>query len=108
MINIEDFKKIDIRIGEILSAVSVDGSEKLLKLQVSFGEFGERQIVSGIRKYFPEPEVLLGKKLPFVVNLEPRVIFGLESNGMVLCASADDTFSLIEADSQVPAGTEIR
>jgi len=106
-ISFEDFKKIEIKIGEIISAEEVEGSEKLLKLKVSFGS-EERQIISGIKNYFESPNSLIGKKCPFVVNLEPRVIFDLESQGMILCASDENNFSLLEATSPIDPGSPVK
>lgn len=106
MISIDDFKKTEIRIGEILSAEKIPDTDKLLKLSVNFGEENPRQIVSGISAYFPEASVLVGKKCAFVTNLEPRVIRGLESQGMILAASNEDgSFSLLEAHSSMPVGS---
>jgi methionyl-tRNA synthetase len=103
-IEYEDFKKVQIQVGEIIEAEPVEGSEKLLKLKVKFGE-EERQILSGIAKYI-SPEQLIGKKVPFVTNLKPRMMVGLESNGMIL-ASIDDEqhFSLMSVDSSIKSGT---
>lgn len=103
-IEYEDFKKVQIQVGEIIEAEPVEGSEKLLKLKVKFGE-EERQILSGIAKYI-SPEQLIGKKVPFVTNLKPRMMMGLESNGMIL-ASIDDEqhFSLMSVDSSIKSGT---
>lgn len=82
MITFEEFKKCDIRIGEVLSVEKVENADNLLKLEVDFGEF-KRQVVSGIAKWY-EPEDLKGKKLPFIVNLEPRTFRGIESQGMLM------------------------
>lgn len=84
MINFNDFQKIEIRVGEILSAEKIENSEKLLKLSVDFGEEKPRQVVSGIAKTFKQPEKLVGKQFLFVANLEPRSIMGLESQSMIL------------------------
>ncbi len=111
LINIDDFHKLEIRIGEIKSAEKVPETDKLLKLSVNFGE-EVRQIVSGISSYFPEPSELVGKKCAFAYNLEPRVIKGLESQGMILAVSGgegDQTFfSLLEAMSNTPAGAKVK
>lgn len=105
-ITIDDFKKVEIRVGEILSAVKVENADKLLQLKVSFGT-EERQIVSGIAEYYSDPGALVGKKVAFATNLEPRVIRGLESQGMILGASGEDgSFSLLEASCS--AGARIR
>ncbi len=105
-IEYDDFKKVEIRIGEIVSAEPVEGSEKLLRLIVRFGE-EERQILSGIAKW-KSPEDLVGKKVPFVTNLKPRSMMGLESNGMILAVNdADQNFSLLEVDSSVASGSHV-
>lgn len=105
-IEYEDFKKVQIQIGEIMQAEPVEGSEKLLKLQVKFGE-EQRQILSGIAKY-TSPEQLIGLKIPFVTNLKPRMMMGFESNGMILAAvDSKDTFSLLKVDSSVESGTNV-
>lgn len=142
MISYEDFKKVEIRAGKILSAEKVPETDKLLKLSVDFGEFEDRavvtsplavpatldgtpsletagnmpvvqkiskprQIVSGISLYFPDPAVLVGKTCMFVTNLEPRIIKGLQSNGMLFAVSTKDGgFSLLEPNSSIPPGTQ--
>jgi len=109
MITFEDFKKVDIAIGKILSAEKVPETDKLLKLSVDFGEAVPRQIVSGISLYFPDCSVLVGKKCAFVVNLEPRTIRGIESNGMILAVSTEDgKFSLLQPKARIPAGTRAK
>jgi methionyl-tRNA synthetase len=107
-ISIDDFKKIEIKIGEILSAEKVPDADKLLKLSVSFGEEGPRQIISGISMYFENPNDLVGKKCAFATNLEPRVIKGLESQGMILAVSGENFFSLLNADSVTPPGASVK
>ena len=109
MISIEDFRKIDIVVGEILSAEKILDTDKLLKLSVDLGEITPRQIVSGISLYFPDCSVLVGKKCMFVANLEPRVIRGIESQGMILAVSTeDDRFSLLEPNKEIPAGARAK
>lgn len=106
-INYDDFKKVEIRIGQILTVESIENSDKLLKLSVDFAEEVPRQIISGISKYFPEPQVLINKKCAFVTNLEPRSLMGLESNGMILAVGGGDKpFSLFEVDQAIPNGTQ--
>ncbi|MEX0916981.1 MAG: methionine--tRNA ligase subunit beta [Candidatus Paceibacterota bacterium] len=104
-INIDEFKRVDIRIGKILEVEVVPDADKLLKLTVDLGEEEPRTIVSGIREYFPDGEGLVGRKCPFVANLEPRKIRGLESNGMILAVASEGEFSLFEVGKQIPAGT---
>ena len=109
MINIEDFKKIDIVVGEILSVEKVPETDKLLKLSVNLGETLPRQIVSGIATYFSDCSILVGKKYMFVANLEPRMIRGIESNGMILAISTEDgKFSLLKPNDDIPAGTHAK
>jgi methionyl-tRNA synthetase len=95
---IDDFKKVEIRVGEIVSAEPIEGSEKLLKLKVNFGDH-ERQVLSGIAKFFPEPGALVGKRVPFVTNLAPRMMMGLESQAMILATGGEEgnPFSLFES-----------
>ena len=106
MISIDEFKKVEISVGEIMSAEPVEGSEKLLKLRVNFGA-EERQVVSGIAKYFPELTALIGKRCAFVTNLEPRTLMGLESQAMLL-ASGGDAEPLYVFESQAPLGSKAR
>ena len=109
MITLEDFKKVAIAVGKILSAEKVPDTDKLLKLSVDFGETLPRQIVSGIALYFPDCSVLVGKKCMFVTNLESRTIRGLESNGMLLAVSDEaGNFSLLEPDAKIPVGAKAK
>lgn len=105
----EDFTRVEIKVGKIISAVKILNTDKLLKLNVEFGEEKPRQIVSGIALHFPEPEILVGKQCLFVTNLEPRVIRGEESNGMILALSTEGGgFSLLEPNSTIPIGTKVK
>ena len=98
-----------MRIGEIKNAEFIEGADKLLKLTVDLGEGESRQILSGIRAYFPDPSVLIGKRVPFVSNLAPRTMRGLESNGMIVAVSTDEgAFSLLEVGSDIPPGTKLK
>lgn len=106
-ISIEEFKKVDIRVGEIRSAERVPETDKLLKLSVDLGEGEPRQIVSGIATYFPNPDELTGKHCLFAANLEPRVIKGLESNGMIIALSSGEKFALVVPEGDIPPGTRI-
>ena len=104
-INYDDFKKVEMRVGKILSAESIPGSDKLYKLSVDFLENEPRQIVSGIAHYFADPQALVGKKVVFVTNLEPRPLMGLLSNGMILAAKSDDKLALMEVPEFIKEGT---
>lgn len=103
-ISIDDFAKVDVRVGTVLSAERVPETDKLLKLSVDLGEAEPRQIVSGIAAY-TEPEALVGRQLSFVTNLAPRKIKGLESNGMLFAVGEGDTFAFVVPDRPVPPGT---
>ena len=105
MINIEEFGKVEVKVGTVLSAERVPETDKLLRLMVDLGEEVPRQIVSGIAMYVTEPADLVGRQLPFVTNLEPRTIRGLESNGMLFATGAGETFAFLIPDRQVPPGT---
>lgn len=110
-ISIEEFSKIEVKIGTVRSAERVPETDKLLKLMVDFnevspeGEKSPRQIISGIAAYVSEPESLIGRQLTFVTNLEPRTIRGLESNGMLFAVGTDETFAFLAPDREVPPGT---
>jgi methionyl-tRNA synthetase len=106
-ISIDDFKKVEIRIGEIKTAEKIEGSDKLLKLLVNFGS-EDRQVLSGIAAYFPDPAELVGRKCPFVTNLAPRMMMGLESQAMILATGGDGEtpFALFETEG-VP-GAHVR
>jgi len=100
LINIEDFSKLELRIGLIKEAEAVEGSDKLIKCTIDFGEFGERTIVSGIAKY-KKPENMVNKKYLYITNLKPRMIFGIESQGMLVALhSEDDAFSMLVPENE--------
>ncbi|KND46858.1 MAG: tRNA-binding protein [Parcubacteria bacterium C7867-004] len=105
-ISIDEFAKIEVKIGTVKTAERVPETERLLRLTVDFGEeAGPRQIVSGIQAYVSEPEDLVERQLAFVTNLEPRTIKGLESNGMLFAVGDGDTFAFVTTDRLVPPGT---
>ena len=114
MISIDEFKKVEIRAGKILSVELIEGSDKLLKLSVGFGEEAPRQILSGIKKYFEDPQELVGVTCAFVTNLEPREMMGLTSQGMIMAASGDlpaqtgSFFSLLKFSEDTPPGSLVK
>jgi methionyl-tRNA synthetase len=113
MIEYSDFTKIEIRIGEIVSVEPVEGADKLLRCMVDVGDIDEagnrvpRQILSGIREYIEDPQSLVGKRFPYVTNLAPRTIRGLESHGMILAAKHEDILALLAPTADIPPGTKI-
>lgn len=104
---IDDFAKIEIKIGTILTVDYIEGADKLLRLTIDFGEEEPRQILSGIRKYYT-PEELIGKQCPFVVNLAPRTMKGLTSYGMILAArTGDDKLALLHPNIPTDVGAHV-
>ncbi|MEI8130624.1 MAG: hypothetical protein WCG55_03925 [bacterium] len=136
-VSYDEFKKMDMRVGTIRAVEPVEGTDKLLKCQIDFGEFEEvvspvasdddveastevvaeapapipklRQIVSGIREYFPEYEKLVGKQVLYIVNLEPRMIRGVESRGMLMAVDGKDGKPVfLSPEVEVNAGSHVR
>ncbi len=105
-ISFDDFQKVELRVAKVLEAERVEGSEKLLKLQVDLGD-EKRQVVAGIGKAYA-PESLIGREIVVVANLEPRKLMGLESQGMLLAASDENGPVLLVPGKEVPPGTGIR
>jgi methionyl-tRNA synthetase len=107
-ISIEDFAKVEMRTGEIKAAERIPGATKLLKLQVDIGT-EVRQVCAGIAEYY-EPEKLIGMKVVIVVNLQPRKMRGVESNGMIVAASIGDEGRpvLVTFNEDVPNGARLR
>jgi methionine--tRNA ligase beta chain len=106
MITLDDFAKCEFKVGTVVSAEEIPGSDKLLKLQVDLGEANLRQILSGIKQWY-KPENLVGKQFVFITNLEPRVMMGLESQGMILAAEGKKPVPL-KPSAKVPSGAKIR
>jgi methionine--tRNA ligase beta chain len=108
MINLEVLQRVDLCVGTVVEAERVEGSEKLLKLKIDLAEeAGPRQILSGIAKWYA-PEDMVGKQVVVVANLEPRMMMGLESQGMLLAAHGEDGSAvLLTAIGDVPKGAKI-
>lgn len=105
-INFDEFKKIKILMGKITACEKVENADKLLRLQVDFGDF-QRQIVSGIAESY-SPDELVGKTLPFVVNLEYRKFKGEESQGMLVATgTGSDNVVLLEPNKEIEVGAEV-
>ena len=109
MATIEDFAKIELRVGRILEAEDVEKARKpIYKLTIDFGgEIGRRTILAGIKDRYSRDE-LAGKKIICIVNLEPKIIAGIESQGMVLAAEDSQSISLLTTDRDVKEGSIIR
>ena len=126
MITFKDLEKVEMKVGQILTAEKIPETDKLLRLTVDFGVKIEmipqpevsktamveskdiRQVVSGISLVFPDPLVLVGKKFAFVTNLEPRKIKGFESQAMILATGEGDAFSLFAPTKDAPPGSSLR
>lgn len=114
-ISIDEFKKMEARIGKVLVAEAVPDSDKLIRFELDFGEKDAdgnpkpRQILSAIREWYPEPELLIGKMMLFVLNLAPRTIRGLESNGMLMAVDGvDGTPVFLVPEREVNPGAKVR
>ena len=106
-ITIDDFLKVDLRVAKVLAAERVPKSKKLIKLTLDLG-YEQRTLAAGIAEAY-EPEALVGRQVVIVANLEPRMLMGIESNGMVLAASPDGGKpTLIGFESAVDPGTRVR
>lgn len=106
-ITFEEFKKIELRVAQIISVEEISGADKLYKLKINLGE-EERELVAGIKGYYLAAE-LVGKKIAVVANLAPRTIRGVESKGMLLAASNEDrsALTLLTVDRDIPNGSLI-
>jgi methionine--tRNA ligase beta chain len=108
-VSFDNFAALQIVLGTIKSVETIPNTDKLLRLEVDIGEAEHRQVVSGIREFYPDPQVLVEKQCPFVVNLESRTIRGFESQAMILAAHADTVgFTLLQPEEQFPPGTPVK
>jgi len=126
MISFKDLEKVEMKVGQVVTAEKIPATDKLLRLTVDFGmkmemvpqpEAGKtdiveskdiRQVVSGISFAYPDPTALVGKKFAFVTNLEPRKIKGFESQAMILATGDGETFSLFAPTKDAPPGSALR
>lgn len=104
-IGIDEFKRMDLRIGLVKSAEKIPGSEKLIKLTVDLGELGERQIIAGLAKWY-KPEDFVGKYIVVIANLKPKKLMGFESQGMLLATDTDPPV-IIVAEKPVKPGARL-
>ncbi|HEA69457.1 MAG TPA: methionine--tRNA ligase subunit beta [Desulfobacterales bacterium] len=105
-VTFDEFKRMDLRVGEILEAERIEGTQKLLKLEVDIGT-EKRQMIAGIADVYP-PETLIGKKIIVIANLQPATIRGIESQGMLLAADLNSKPIIPFFKEDVPAGTTVR
>lgn len=107
-VNFEDFSKIDFRVGKVIKAENIEGADSLMRLTVDFGPLGERIILSGIKKWYT-PKDLKGKNYIFVSNLEPKMMLGEQSQGMILAAEdeSQENCVLLVPDKDIAPGTSV-
>ena len=103
----DDFLKIEMKVAEVLDVQPVKGSNKLLRFRLDAGDKGHRQILSGIAKFYPNPEELIGRKVCIVSNLKPRKMMGYVSQGMILSSEHDGQLHLLAADPNAANGAWI-
>lgn len=106
-IKFDDFDKVEIRVAEVKEVSKVEGSDKLLQFRLDAGDVEDRQILSGIAKFYPNEQELVGKKLQIVANLKPRKMMGRVSQGMILSAEHEGNLTLLTVDPSVPNGSVI-
>ena len=106
-VTIEEFARLDIRVGRVLRAERVEGSRKLLRLEVDVGEERPRQLIAGLAGFY-EPEELVGMNIVVLANLKPKRIMGLLSEGMLLAADVDGRPVLLTVEREVPPGSKVR
>jgi methionyl-tRNA synthetase len=106
VITYDEFMKVELKIGKVKEAEAIEGSEKLIKMQVQIGE-ESRQIVSGIRQWY-SPEEMVGKTIIVVANLKPAKLFGILSEGMLLAAESDGVLKLVTIEGDLPSGVLVR
>jgi len=104
LVSIEDFRKMEIRVAEVLEAESVEGSRNLIKLKVNVGD--ERTLVAGLAEHYA-PEELVGRQIAIMANLKPAKLFGIESKGMLLAAVDGEEVSILVVDKEVTPGTRV-
>jgi methionyl-tRNA synthetase len=105
LLDIADFSRAKLRVAQVISAEKVEGTDKLLKLQIDLGK-EQRQIVAGVAQFYT-PEQITGKKITVVTNLKPAKIRGVESNGMLLAAKSGEKLFLLTPDGDLPPGAKI-
>jgi len=105
MITLEDFKKLDIKIGKVVSAEKV--SEKLIKLIFDIGN-EQRQIMAGMGEFFEDTSELIGKEMPILLNIKPATFRGYESQGMIIAADVNGKPILLHPEKEIPPGSKVR
>ncbi len=104
-ITIDEFRKLDIRVGEVLAATRVPGTDKLMEVQVDIGS-EVRRLITGLFPLY-QPQDLVGRRIIVLANLQPRRVRGVESNGMLLAAEWEGEIGLLTVDKAAPKGARI-
>jgi export-related chaperone CsaA len=106
MISIEDFAKLDIRIGKIIGVEDAETRKPMYKIKVDFGPLGTKQAIAGIKPNYAKEE-LLNKKFVFVFNLEPKKIANILSECMILAATQDDKVVVLQPEKDIETGSKV-
>ena len=108
MIDFNDFAKIEIKVGTVISVEKLANSQKLYRLEVDLGENRPRQVIAGLQSYY-QPDELINRQFVFVTNLQPRPIMGLQSQAMILAADdTKDKVALLQPIKQIKNGSQVR
>lgn len=107
MVTFDDFKKLDIKIGKIVSAEKISEGDKLLKIIFDFGA-EQRQIMTAMAPFFPDPSVLVGKQMPVLLNIETKTFRGYESQGMIIAADVNDHPVFLLPEEEIPNGSIVK
>ena len=107
MITLDDFKKLEIRVGKVVSAERVPDADKLIKFVFDLGN-ERRQIMAGMAEFFDDPSVFIGKEMPILVNIEHRKLRGYDSQGMILAVDVNGRPVLLHPEEEVPPGSMVK
>lgn len=107
MVTLDEFKKLEIRIGKVVSAEKVPDADKLIKIIFDLGD-EKRQIMAGIAEFFDDPSSLIGKEMPILANIESRKLRGYDSQGMIIAVDVNGRPVLLHPEEEVPPGSTVR
>lgn len=107
-VSFSDFASLEIRIGTVRSVEKIPDADKLLRFRFDVGEGGERQIIAGMAPFFPDPQALVGKQFPLLLNIEAREFRGHLSQGMIIAADVDQEPIFLQPEREVPSGTIVK
>lgn len=106
-ISYDEFTKLDIRVATVVSVDPIDGADRLYKLVLDAGELGDRTVAAGIKQWY-SPEELVGRQVIYLANLEPKILKGVESQGMILAADDGEAGVLLQSSKEVANGSAVR